>query len=204
MMGVVRLVFTIVGCLLMTKWGRRSLTFISSIGCGATILMLGTYIFLNEQWRSNNEELVATWFPVLVIFTFTAASTVGYLIVPWVMIGELYPIKVRGLVGGFTTSLCHIFIFFAVKTYPILKRWFNPYGPFWIYGAISLLGTIFLYLYLPETKGKSLEEIQDYFSSGNSNAKKETLLTKKPLKYDKPIVKNANKTNLNGNAIVVV
>lgn len=91
-MGVVRLIFTIVGCIAMRRCGRRPLTFISSIGCGVSMVCLGIYL----QYKYHLDRMVPpvqaqyTWFPVTCIFVFTICCTVGYLIVPWVSIDEIF------------------------------------------------------------------------------------------------------------------
>jgi sugar phosphate permease len=100
--------------------------------------------------------------------------SLGFLVVPWVMIGELYPQKVRGVIGGLTTCCAHTFVFIVVKTYPFLAHALYQHGAFMLYGCISIVGSIFFYLCLPETKGKSLQEIEDYFSG-----RTKTLDTKK-------------------------
>ncbi|XP_055311484.1 facilitated trehalose transporter Tret1-like isoform X2 [Sitodiplosis mosellana] len=175
-MGVVRLLFTIVGCIAMRRCGRRPLTFISSIGCGVSMVCLGIYLQYKYYLDRHDPPLPAQyrWFPVACIFSFTMCCCVGYLVVPWVMIGELYPQKVRGLVGGMTTFAAHTFVFVVVKTYPMLAHILEQHGTFILYGVISLAGTIFYYIYLPETKGKTLQEIEDYFSGRTT-----TLKTKK-------------------------
>lgn len=100
--------------------------------------------------------------------SFTAVSTIGYLVVPWVMIGEVYPARVRGILGGMTTCAGHMFVFSVVKTFPMLQQLAGIHGAFWFYGVVSSLGTIFFYFFLPETKGKTLEEIEDYFAGRTS------------------------------------
>lgn len=179
--GFIRLLFTIVGCILMLQCRRRTLTFVSTIGCGVTMFIFATYVYMIDQWSQTDTAPLLTWIPVLSIFLFTAVSTIGYLIVPWVMIGELYPQKVRGLVGGFTTASCHFFIFIAVKTYPLIRDRLSQYAPFFIYGSISLLGTIFLYVFLPETKDKTLQEIEEYFTGTNKRVRTQLEHEKKPI-----------------------
>uniref|UniRef100_A0A182J2R0 Facilitated trehalose transporter Tret1 n=1 Tax=Anopheles atroparvus TaxID=41427 RepID=A0A182J2R0_ANOAO len=174
LLGVVRLIFTIVGAILLRRCGRRPLTFISGVGCGCTMVGLGVYLYFKYQWDHSVPpiEPTATWFPVACIFIFIITCTVGFLIVPWVMIGELYPMRVRGLVGGFTTCMAHSFVFIVVKTYPLLTHLLERHGTFILYGCFSFAGTVFFYLCLPETKGKSLQEIEDYFSGRIKTLKK--------------------------------
>lgn len=174
MLGVVRFVFTILAAILLRRCGRRPLTFISGIGCGVTMIGLGTYLYYKKIWEMAVPPIAptATWFPVMCIFVFTITCTLGFLVVPWVMIGELYPMKVRGIVGGFTTCMAHTFVFIVVKTYPFLAHLLERHGAFILYGCISFLGTVFFYLCLPETKGKTLQEIEDYFSGRIKSLKK--------------------------------
>lgn len=115
---------------------------ITGIGCGISMVCLGVYL----QYKYHSDQQVPplpvqyTWFPVACIFVFTMCCCVGYLIVPWVMIGELYPQKVRGLIGGMTTFAAHTFVFIVVKTYPLLTDVLQQHGTFVLYGVISLVG----------------------------------------------------------------
>uniref|UniRef100_A0A1B6CPI6 Major facilitator superfamily (MFS) profile domain-containing protein n=1 Tax=Clastoptera arizonana TaxID=38151 RepID=A0A1B6CPI6_9HEMI len=164
-LGLIRLGFTVVSCIMMRRCGRRQLSLVSSVFCGVSMVCLGGYIFKGIEWKAEGvSPLPASWFPVFNIFLFIAASTIGYLVVPWVMIGELYPAKVRGILGGFTTLISHVCVFIVVKTFPLMKRVFTKHGTFWFYGTVSLVGTLFFYFVLPETKGRTLQEIEDYFS----------------------------------------
>lgn len=112
------------------------------IGCGVSMVCLGIYLQYKYYLDNHDPQLPAqyTWFPVVCIFSFTICCCVGYLVVPWVMIGELYPQKVRGLVGGMTTFAAHSFVFIVVKTYPMLSHTLQQHGTFILYGVISLTG----------------------------------------------------------------
>jgi facilitated trehalose transporter len=140
LLGVIRFIFTIIGCIALRRCGRRPLSFISGIGCGLTMLGLGTYLYYKSVWDAQNIAPVHTWIPVACIFIFIITCCLGFLVVPWVMIGELYPMKVRGIVGGLTTCSAHIFVFIVVKTYPLLTHLVERHGAFILYGIISLLG----------------------------------------------------------------
>lgn len=163
-LGFVRLFFTIVACVSLRRCGRRPLSFISFIGCGVTMVGLGIYMREKFNWDNVGMEPVNTWIPVTCIFVFQACCALGFLVVPWVMIGELYPMKVRGIYGGLTTCTAHLCVFIVVKTYPFLSHVIEKHGCFIMYGCISLCATFFIYFYLPETKGKTLQDIEDYFS----------------------------------------
>ncbi|XP_050460356.1 facilitated trehalose transporter Tret1-like isoform X2 [Cataglyphis hispanica] len=163
-LGVVRLISTIMACVLCRRCGRRPLTMVSSIGCGLSMLGLGGYMWFKKYSIENDLILVATWIPVFCIFSYTITCTLGFLVIPWVMIGEVYPVQVRGIIGGLTTMCAHSFVFMVVKTYPFLANSLTRHGTFILYGCISLFGTIYFYICLPETKGRTLQEIEDYFS----------------------------------------
>lgn len=118
-LGLVRFFSTIVACIALRRCGRRPLTFVSSeffnffklksifyefnlfiffligIGCGLAMLGLGFYLFYKDQCVLNNEVPQMTWIPLVCIFGFIIACTMGFLVVPWVMIGEVYPLQVR-------------------------------------------------------------------------------------------------------------
>ncbi|XP_071454727.1 trehalose transporter 1-like protein isoform X2 [Hetaerina americana] len=160
-MGAVRLAATAAACVLMRRMGRRPLTLISSIGCGVTMLGLAgslAYLPPGENFSA------ASWLPIICLFGFTITSTLGYLVVPWVMIGEVFPTRVRGILGGVTTCAAHLSVFIVVKTFPFLQHLLTRPGAFCFYGCVSLLGSIFFATLLPETKGRTLQEIEDYFS----------------------------------------
>ncbi|KAL0891907.1 hypothetical protein ABMA27_015155 [Loxostege sticticalis] len=173
--GIIRLIFTVIGCILCRRCGRRPLTFVSAIGCGCTMITLAVYMYYVDFWRANNMTPVNSWIPVAAIYIFTISCTLGYLIVPWVMIGEVYPTQVRGIVGGLTTCAAHLSVFSVVKTFPLLKHLLHDYGTFGLYGSMSIFGTAFFYFFLPETKGKTLQEIEDYFCGRTKTLKKASI-----------------------------
>ncbi|XP_072940922.1 facilitated trehalose transporter Tret1-like isoform X2 [Epargyreus clarus] len=171
-MGTVRLIFTVIGCIMCRKFGRRPLTFLSAVGCGTTMIIFSVYMYYLQWWKDNAIVPTQTWIPVACIFIFMIFCTLGYLIVPWVMIGEVYPTQVRGIVGGMTTCAAHLSVFSVVKTFPLLKKSLNDYGTFGLYGSMSIAGLVFFYLFLPETKGRTLQEIEDYFCGRTKTLKK--------------------------------
>lgn len=191
-LGIVRLIFTIAGGIALRRFGRRPMTFISSWGCGLSMLTLGIYLYFKYTWETSEPRIepTQTWIPVACLIIFTMAVSLGFLVVPWVMIGELYPQKVRGIIGGLTTCCAHSFVFIVVKTYPLLVHALYQHGAFMLYGCISIAGSLFFYFVLPETKGKTLQEIEDYFSGRTKSLN--TKKSKVPQSFDTITNNNLN------------
>ena len=80
--------------------------------------------------------------------------------VTWVLISEIFPNRIRGAAISVAVSAFWIACFILTYTFPLLERAIGTGKTFWLYSAICLAGFVFVYLYVPETKGKSLEQIE--------------------------------------------
>ncbi|KAJ9592465.1 hypothetical protein L9F63_015881 [Diploptera punctata] len=160
LIGLTRLVVTVGISYASKHYGRRPLAVISGAGMTLCMGVLAGYLLLRHLGEVGEFPLLPAVCLVLFIFT----STVGFLTLPWAMIGEVFPSRVRGLAGGSTTCLAYLFSFAIVKTYPQMKHAMQSHGVFGFYGAMSLLGTLFVYFFLPETYGKTLEEVEEGFA----------------------------------------
>ncbi|KAG5881799.1 hypothetical protein JTB14_037095 [Gonioctena quinquepunctata] len=151
----VRFIFSLIGSIMLALVGRRFLAITSGLGTAISALFLGTFLHQNCQGLD--------YIPALFILIYVAANTLGFMILPGVLLGELFPAKIRGLAGGVTFMLFNFMLFGVAKVFPFVKNAVGISGVFWIFGLTSLLASLFLYLALPETKLKSLSEIEDYF-----------------------------------------
>ena len=78
--------------------------------------------------------------------------------------GEIFPVSVRSFCAGLSTCFCYTFIFLANLSYSyLIQQIGNHYGVFWIYTAVAALGLLFSIMFVPETKQRSLEEIEHHF-----------------------------------------
>lgn len=157
----VRFVFTIFASILLGVIGRRTLALSSGVGTAISALCLGSFLYLQEECRSSG------YVSALFAFLYVAANTLGFMILPGVMLGELLPARVRGIAGGITFMLFNFVLFGTAKLFPFVKAQIGVHGVFWFFGAVSLLASVFLFLTLPETKGVTLTQIEDYFSEKN-------------------------------------
>ena len=139
--GLVQVVGTTVGTIVLNIAGRRTLLLMSCAGCSLFMGMLGTTFFLKEHEPDSEIVTVAgAWLPLASLIGFTLFFTIGLGPVPWVLVGELYPASVRSYCAGVSTCSCYIFIFLANFSYPYLIQEIGSYGVFWIYTAVSAAG----------------------------------------------------------------
>jgi len=149
--GTVNLVFTLLAMRMVDSWGRRKLMLLGSAGLAAIYLLLGSsYLF----------ELKGLAILILVLI---AIATYAMTLAPitWVVLSEIFPNSVRGSAMAIATTALWIACFVLTYTFPILNKMLNASGTFWLYAIICLSGFLFILKKLPETKGKSLEEIEN-------------------------------------------
>ena len=99
--------------------------------------------------------------PLLVlVVTAIACYAMSLAPVTWVIISEIFPNRIRGIAMSTATFALWTACFILTYTFPIINKALNSFGTFWLYGLICILGFLFIYKRLPETKGKSLEQIE--------------------------------------------
>lgn len=147
----IRLTFSIIACILLKMYRRRVMTFISGFGVAGTLLSLSACLTF---------DIGRPWIPVILLVTYVALLPLGLAVIPWLLCGELFPKKFRGLGSGLTSSFGFMCLFVVIKTMPAMIELIKFEGTFAIYGSVALIGTSALYFVLPETKNKTLQEIQ--------------------------------------------
>lgn len=89
---------------------------------------------------------------------------IGLLSIPWTMTAELFPTEIRGLAHGVTISIAHILMFVSIQCYRDVRDLLGgAHALQWFFAAVALGGVVFIYVFLPETHGKTLAEIEEYF-----------------------------------------
>ena len=114
----------------------------------------------------------AGWMTTAFLLIYIITSTFGFLTIPFTMLPEMFPQRVRGLTAGITVCLAYLLSFTAIKLYPSMLSWMGNGMVFLFYGIVSLFGTFFVHFILPETKGKSLQEIENLFKKTSQSSLK--------------------------------
>jgi hypothetical protein len=161
LIGISRLVTTVAISFASRRYGRRALCNVSGMGMTLSIWALAVYLTL------SHDRIVSRgtygWWPIVSLVVYILTSTVGFLTLPWAMIGEVFPARIRGPACGVTTCLAYLFSFVTVKLYPEMKRLWGNHGLFTFYTAMALAGTVCMYACLPETRDWSLDQIEEHF-----------------------------------------
>jgi sugar porter (SP) family MFS transporter len=149
--GSVNLVFTFVALGTVDRMGRRPLMVIGSIGLAVVYSVLGWCYFTHT-----------TGLPVLLlVLAAIACYAMSLAPVTWVVISEIFPNRVRGKAMSVAIMALWAACFILTYTFPILNKSLGASGTFWVYAGICAAGAIFIWIKLPETKGKSLEQIEN-------------------------------------------
>ncbi len=148
--GTVNLVFTLVAMFTVDKWGRKKLMLFGSVGLGITYILLGSAFYFQLQG-------VAVLSLVVIAIAVYAMSLAP---ITWVILSEIFPNRIRGAAMALATFALWVACFILTYTFPLLNASLGASGTFWVYAAICLVGFVVMLSKLPETKGKSLEEIE--------------------------------------------
>lgn len=148
--GSINLIFTLVAMRLVDQLGRKTLMLFGSAGLGLIYIVLGTFYYLG----------LGGWPVLFIVVSAIAIYAMSLAPVTWVVLSEIFPNRVRGLAMSVATLSLWVASFVMTFTFPILNDLLGTHGSFWVYSVICLGGFLFIYKKLPETKGKSLEEIE--------------------------------------------
>ncbi|KAK2154100.1 hypothetical protein LSH36_276g00007 [Paralvinella palmiformis] len=158
--GAVLVVTTFISCILVDVVGRRPLLMIGSLFMTISHCAFGLYYFFTDVQHTH---VNLSSLPLCSLVVFIAAFSLGWGSIPWLVMSEIFPVQFRGTASSIATLLNWSMAFLITWQFNNMKETFTQYGTFWFFGGWSLLGLIYVAVCLPETKGKSLEEIQEHF-----------------------------------------
>ncbi|XP_013168888.1 PREDICTED: facilitated trehalose transporter Tret1-like [Papilio xuthus] len=160
MVDVVRFVTAIIACVVVNKLKRRTVLFLGiiisviSLLTAALLLYLRDFGYIAEEYK---------WTPVVPTLCYIFGKTLGILPIPWAIAGEIFPLAYRSIGSGISGMFLSVMFFVVVKTAPTSFRQIGINGTFCVYGISIAICGVFLFFLLPETKGKTLYEIECHF-----------------------------------------
>lgn len=141
---------------------RRILICGSAFVMGISMAIMGLAMYSHETGLLHMDNF--TWLPLLCVTIYMIADPVGLGSVPFLYIGEFFPTEMRSLLSGVTVGLANLELFIVVKTFPNLTQTMGDSGTFWLYAGSCFVTILFTLVWIPETKGRSLQDIEEYFS----------------------------------------
>ena len=185
--GVSNFIGTVVAVVLADVLGRKTLFAASGLLMiiGSTLLGIHFYITRAALCSVHNDTVVSSGLEpavaddflmicnahfaplaIVSVITFTFGFSVGFGPLPWVLVSELLPLSVRGKATGLCLIISYSSSAVVVGTYLELVELGSPWFVLWAYGLVSLTGAVFVLVFVPETRGKSLEAVERDFDEG--------------------------------------
>lgn len=162
-LSAIRLIVTVGFCWLFMRVKRRKIYLIAGIGSTFSTLTLAAYLF-NKPTLFPDKSIISSCIAGSLLIIYVATNT-GFMIAPGFLIGELLPAKIRGRLAGAIYTYFGVITFFLTKFFPHSNAYIGFTGVVLVFCLASLATTALIYFMVPETKGKSLLEIEQYFQT---------------------------------------
>ena len=153
--GTVNVLFTLVAILMVDKLGRKPLLLTGIAGVGTMLFLSGLFFLLNA-W-------LPSWLLIVLVACYLACFSFSYGPVCWIIIAEIFPTSIRGRAMSIGTFSIWTGCTLVAQTWPYLLATLGPTTTFWLYGLTTPLAFAFVLLLVPETKGKTLEQIEKHW-----------------------------------------
>lgn len=162
--GVVQVLMTFVSAVLIDKAGRRILLLQSSFIMGSCLVVLGVYFKLQND---KADVSGIGWLPLASVVLFIISFSLGFGPIPWMMMGELCAPDVKGLASALAVMFNWTLVFLVTKTFGTMQEMIGSDWTFWFFGFWMAICTLYVFIKVPETKGKTNAEIQALLGGKN-------------------------------------
>lgn len=160
--AVVQVAIAYAAAMLIEKAGRRYFLITSSTGMLLCLTALGMYFHLQKLQISFAGLGIL---PLASLVLYIVAFSLGFGPVPWMIMGELFAPEIKGVASGLAVMMNWFLVFVVTFSFPIMNSSLGGHATFYIFAVIMAIGTAFVYFVVPETRGKSLQEIQEILSN---------------------------------------
>jgi facilitated trehalose transporter len=155
--GVVNFIAVFIATVLIDRLGRKILLYISDVAMIITLATLGGFFYYKNTGADISQ---IGWLPLASFVIYVIGFSLGFGPIPWLMMGEILPGKIRGSAASVATAFNWLCTFIVTKTFPDILGLIGSHYTFWLFGVICVVALFFVIIYVPETQGKSLEDIE--------------------------------------------
>ena len=160
-------VMTIVSSVIIDKLGRKPLLFASGLVMGIMCAIVGVFFFLKNYEKQDVTSI--GWLPLTCVCIFIIMFSIGFGPIPWMYMAEIFPPEIKGPACSIASMFNWVCTFLITFFFSSVSSAIGSYSVFWIFAGISLLGAAFIIVFVPETKGRSLDEVQRVLGSPRPN-----------------------------------
>jgi MFS transporter, SP family, galactose:H+ symporter len=157
--GVVNVLMTIVAMWLIDRMGRRPLLLVGIAGMAITLGLLGL------AFHMSGKSVALVWLAVISMMVYVGSFAISLGPIFWLLISEIYPQKIRNSAEGVSAAFNWGSNLLVSLTFLTLLQMIGPTRTFWLYGLFAVAAWIFSYVRVPETRGRTLEEIEEFWRS---------------------------------------
>lgn len=158
LVGVTQIIVIAISSLFIDRFGRKPLLIGSEVLMAVCLIGLGCFLYLKEIYVGSVENY--GWFPIISLVGFIAAFAMGIGPIPFLVIGEVIAPEDKGMSSAVIIIVNRAVAFLVLFSFKYLIVLFGKHGCYWFFAGINLAGAVLIYIFVPETNGKSLEEIQ--------------------------------------------
>ncbi|XP_028128503.2 facilitated trehalose transporter Tret1-like isoform X1 [Diabrotica virgifera virgifera] len=159
---LIQLIVTIIASNIVDRVGRRPLLLISVAGAGIALLVEGVYFYVKTSVDVTNFTMV----PIVALIVYVVFFSLGLQGIPVIILSEVFNADVKAIALGFSDVYFSVTATATSKYFQATRDAYGMFVPFVTFSAICAISFILMFFLVPETKGKTLEEIQEYFKSG--------------------------------------
>ncbi|KAM9392319.1 solute carrier family 2, facilitated glucose transporter member 8 [Pholidichthys leucotaenia] len=174
--GLIQVVFTAVAALIMDKAGRKVLLIISGVAMAISTMVFGVYFYLMSKLHSPPTVTLSVmravgegphpnlaWLALASMAVFIMGFALGWGPIPWLVMSEIFPVKARGFASAVCVLTNWSMAFVVTKSFQDMMSLLTSAGTFWLFACACTVSVIFTIIFIPETKGKTLEQIEANF-----------------------------------------
>lgn len=159
LVGIVQVLASCATPLVADRLGRKIILLFSAAGMAVGLGLLGLFFYLDHEKSPLAASL--SWLPIVSLIGFVIVYCVGFGPLPWAVFGEMFPSNVKSVASSMVTSICWILGFAVTKWFSTIEIAIGSYGAFWLFGVCCVAAFLFTLILVMETKGLSLQQIQD-------------------------------------------
>ena len=162
--GVISVLATFVGIWLLGRVGRRPMLMVGQLGTIVVLALIGVFSLVLPEGTGRGFVILA------LTVSFLAFQQGAVSPVTWLMLSEIFPLRIRGLGMGSTAFILWMVNFAVGFSFPVLTAAIGISGTFFLFSGVGIFAVLFVKAYLPETRGKSLEELEEQFHARDAAA----------------------------------